>query len=194
MNSALQKPPSLISSTSNLLMPPAIDHLVSMKAPGTTTDWYIRIQEHFAINGRATHPVVMVSYDDAVAYAQWLSKETDSQWRLPTEHEWVKAARGTDGRIFPWGDEFDAAKLNSHDSGPFDTVPVGSRSTPGPFGLTDAAGQVFEWIISTEQARRSWVKGGSWDDKGCGVCRPSARHSRPKTIKHILIGFRLVKE
>ena len=144
--------------------------------------------------GRATHPVVMVSYDDAVAYAQWLSKETDSQWRLPTEHEWVKAARGTDGRIFPWGDEFDAAKLNSHDSGPFDTVPVGSRSTPGPFGLTDAAGQVFEWIISTEPARRSWVKGGSWDDKGCGVCRPSARHSRPKTIKHILIGFRLVKE
>ncbi len=145
-------------------------------------------------DGREAHPVVLVSHNDATAYAKWMSKEAGEHWRLPTEHEWVKAARGPNGSVFPWGNEFDAEKLNSHDSGPFDTVPVGSRSTSSPFGLVDPAGQVFEWILSPSTAKRSWVKGGSWDDKGCGVCRPAARHSRPKTIKHILIGFRLVKE
>ena len=68
--------------------------------------------------GRENHPVVMVSHDDANAYAAWLSAETGRTWRLPTELEWEKAARGTDGRIFPWGDTFDPALLNSHDSGP----------------------------------------------------------------------------
>jgi formylglycine-generating enzyme required for sulfatase activity len=143
---------------------------------------------------RALHPVVLVSYNDAEAYAAWLSAKTGSLWRLPTEQEWVKAARGSDGRRFPWGNRFDRKQLNSHDAGPFDTVPVGSHSTPGPFGMMDSAGQVFEWISAPPTANRSWVKGGSWDDKGCGVCRPSARHSRPKALKHILIGFRLVKE
>jgi len=144
--------------------------------------------------GRAQHPVVMVNFSDALAYAAWLSEKTGVRWRLPREREWVKAARGFDGRWFPWGNEFDPHKLNSHDAGPFDTVPVGSRSAPSPFGLSDPAGQVFEWMSSPDEASRAWVKGGSWDDKGCGVCRPAARHSRPKSIKHILIGFRLVKE
>ncbi len=144
--------------------------------------------------GREQHPVVLVSYHDAEAYAKWLSGMTGQFWRLPTEREWSKATRGIKGWRFPWGDVFDAGNLNSHDSGPFDTVPVGSRSIPSPFGLIDPAGQVFEWIRSPPEARRSWVKGGSWDDKGCGVCRPAARHSRPKELKHILIGFRLIKE
>lgn len=141
--------------------------------------------------GREFHPVVLVSYHDANAYAKWLSKQTGTVWHLPTENEWTKAARGNDGRTFPWGDEFNARHLNSHDSGPFDTVPVGSISTPSPYGLLDAAGQVFEWI-DTPNAGRAWVKGGSWDDSGCGVCRPAARHARPKDLKHILVGFRLV--
>ncbi len=141
---------------------------------------------------REQHPVVMVSYDDAQAYAAWLSESRDEVWRLPTEDEWEKAVRGTDGNYFPWGNDFNRDNLNSHDAGPFDTVAVGSRSTPGPFGLLDGAGQVFEWI-STPGAQRAWVKGGSWDDQGCGVCRPAARHSRPKPIKHILVGFRLVR-
>ena len=143
--------------------------------------------------GRDNHPVVLVSYDDANAYAKWLSKETNTKWRLPTENEWVKAARGTDGRIFPWGDEFDPLKLNSHDDGPFDTIAAGSKSAPSPYGMLDAAGQVFEWVHSTGE-KRAWVKGGSWDDRGCGVCRPAARHSRPKHLKHILVGFRLVTD
>ena len=145
--------------------------------------------------GRGDHPVVLVSHADAVAFAAWLSGETGIAWRLPNETEWEKAARGTDGRRFPWGDAFDAALLNSHDAGPFDTTPAGGIAAgASPFGMLDAAGQVFEWTATPAGENRFIVKGGSWDDKGCGVCRPAARHSRPGALKHILIGFRLVRD
>ncbi|WP_136657216.1 SUMF1/EgtB/PvdO family nonheme iron enzyme [Nitratireductor sp. XY-223] len=145
--------------------------------------------------GREDHPVVMVSYDDTLAYAFWLNGKTGANWRLPTEAEWEKAARGPDGAYFPWGNDFDPALLNSHDAGPFATMPVG-RFPDGasPYGLLDAAGQVFEWTATPAGEGRHIVKGGSWDDKGCGVCRPAARHSRPDSIKHILVGFRLVSD
>lgn len=143
--------------------------------------------------GREHHPVVLVSHGDALAYAAWLSARTGKAWRLPSEIEWEKAARGTDGAYFPWGDEYDPERLNSHDAGPFATLPVGSfPAGASPFGLLDGAGQVFEWTSSPGNPGRYLVKGGSWDDKGCGVCRPAARHARPQDIKHILIGFRLV--
>ena len=145
--------------------------------------------------GREDHPVVMVSHGDANAYAAWLSAETGRAWRLPTALEWEKAARGADGLVFPWGDTFDPALLNSHDAGPFDTLPVGSfPAGASPYGLLDAAGQVFEWTATPGNPGRFLVKGGSWDDSGCGVCRPAARHARPAGIKHILVGFRLVLE
>jgi formylglycine-generating enzyme required for sulfatase activity len=145
--------------------------------------------------GREDHPVVLVSVADAQAYAAWLSQRTGRAWRLPTELEWEKAARGIDGRPFPWGNEFDPARLNSHDAGPFDTVPVGRYPAgASPFGVLDAAGQVYEWTATAAGPGHAIVKGGSWDDKGCGVCRPAARHARPVTLKHILIGFRLVRE
>lgn len=144
--------------------------------------------------GREHHPVVLVSYNEAKEYAAWLTKTTGDVWRLPTAIEWEKASRGADGQWFPWGNEFDAKKLNSHDNGPFDTVEAGTMSAPNVYGLLDAAGQVFEWTQTAPDAKRAWVKGGSWDDKGCGVCRPAARHARPITLKHILIGFRLIKE
>ena len=145
--------------------------------------------------GREDHPVVLVSHDDARAYAAWLSSVTGRPWRLPTELEWEKAARGADGRRFPWGEEFDPGRLNSHDLGPFDTLPVGRFGAgASPYGLLDAAGQVYEWTATETTADRFLVKGGSWDDKGCGVCRPAARHARPRHLKHILVGFRLVRE
>lgn len=144
---------------------------------------------------RGRHPVVLVSPPDAKAYAAWLSDITGYTWRLPSETEWEKAARGSDGRRFPWGDVFDPALLNSHDGGPFDTQPVGSYPRgASPYGILDAAGQVYEWTATMKGKDRAIVKGGSWDDSGCGVCRPAARHSRPITLKHILIGFRLVRE
>ncbi|HEY3326668.1 MAG TPA: SUMF1/EgtB/PvdO family nonheme iron enzyme [Novimethylophilus sp.] len=145
--------------------------------------------------GRVLHPVVLVSASDAEAYAQWLSKATGHAWRLPTEAEWEKAARGTQGFYFPWGNEYDPSRLNSADRGPFDTTPVDSHTTgSSPFGTLDAAGQVYEWTADTDVNSNAVVKGGSWDDKGCGVCRPAARHTRPPNLKHILIGFRLVRE
>ena len=82
-----------------------------------------------------------------------------------------------------------------HDAGPFDTLPVGTfPQGASPFGMLDAAGQVFEWTATETDAGRAIVKGGSWDERGCGVCRPAARPSRPTEIKHILNGFRLVGE
>ncbi len=145
--------------------------------------------------GREDHPVVLVSHADAIACADWLSKVTGRRWRLPTEKEWEKAARGPDGRRFPWGDDFDGRRLNSADRGPFDTLPVGSFAEgASPYGVRDAAGQVFEWTATPAGAGRYIVKGGSWDDRGCGVCRPAARHARPADLKHILIGFRLVRD
>jgi len=145
--------------------------------------------------GREDHPVVMVAHADAVAFAEWLSAETDRHFRLPTEMEWEKAARGDDGRAFPWGGQYDPTRLNSHDIGPFDTTDVGSYPDSGsPYGVLDAAGQVFEWTATPARKGRYIVKGGSWDDKGCGICRPAARHSRPEGIKHSLVGCRLVDD
>lgn len=145
--------------------------------------------------GRADHPVVLVSRADAEAYAGWLSTQLGETWRLPTELEWEKAARGTDGRWFPWGQEWDASKANTHDLGPFDTTPVGAYPNgESPFGMLDPAGNVFEWTADNEGGRPVVKGGGSWDEKGCGVCRPAARHTRPEDLKHILIGFRLVRE
>ena len=106
-----------------------------------------------APEGRAQHPVVLVSHEDARAYTAWLSARTGRAWRLPTELEWEKAARGADGRRFPWGGDYAPGRLNSHDGGPFDTLPVG-RFPEGasPFGLLDAAGQVFEWTATEARA------------------------------------------
>ena len=179
-------------------------HLAPDVEPGTWAGYrlihpYARTRRHawhgrMPPVGREDHPVVLVSQADATAYAAWLSSETGQRWRLPTEREWEKAARGQDGRRFPWGNDFDPTRLNSHDTGPFDTLPVGSfPSGASPFGLLDAAGQVFEWTSTPAGQGRFIVKGGSWDDKGCGVCRPAARHGRPAGLKHILIGFRLVR-
>lgn len=145
--------------------------------------------------GREQHPVVLVSHEDAVAYGSWLSRMTRSHWRLPTELEWEKAARGTDGRYFPWGKTWNGARLDSADEGPFDTVPVGRYPAgASPFGMLDATGLVYEWTATTAGSGRFIVKGGSWDDKGCGICRPAARSSRPGTIKHIIIGIRVLRE
>jgi len=145
--------------------------------------------------GSKDHPVVLVSHGDATAYAKWLSQKTGKKWRLPQETEWEKSVRGLDGWWFPWGNQFDGNRLNSHDQGPFATTVVTAHENgAGPFGLMDGSGQVYEWTNTVGGTGRFIVKGGSWDDKGCGVCRPAARHSRPQHLKHILIGFRLVRE
>jgi serine/threonine-protein kinase len=105
-----------------------------------------------APNGKDDHPVVEVSWDDAVAFCEWLSKETGKVIRLPTEAEWEKAARGTDGRIYPWGNplyicDCDPRWGNTWESGILGTTPVGKYSPGGdsPYGAADMAGNVWEW-------------------------------------------------
>jgi formylglycine-generating enzyme required for sulfatase activity len=100
--------------------------------------------------GRRNHPVTCVSWRDAVAFCEWLSQETDKSFRLPTEAEWEKAARGTDGRLYPWGDEpSDESRCNYSDM-MGDTTPVGQYSPQGdsPYGCADMAGNVWEWCHS----------------------------------------------
>jgi len=168
--------------------------------------------------GLENHPVVNVSWLDAVAYGQWLNEQMHlpgstfqvrrgdrletinlelETWniRLPTEAEWEKAARGTDGRHWPWGNEFDPQKCNSAegkdeadvpeedewDKG--NTTPVGAYSPAGdsPYGVADMAGNVWEWCQSLfrsypyraddgrEDVRSSGtrvLRGGSFESRG----------------------------
>jgi toxoflavin biosynthesis protein ToxD len=92
-------------------------------------------------------PVVNVNKKDAEAYCTWLTEMTGKKYRLPTEGEWERAASGTDGRIYPWGDTFDPWRCNTQDSGKGSPTPVGSYSPAGdsPVGAVDMAGNVYEW-------------------------------------------------
>lgn len=93
---------------------------------------------------KARHPVVYVSWNDAVDYCKWLSGKTGRKFRLPTEAEWEYAARGTAGRKYPWGKELDVSKAVFDTDG---TKPVGSRPEgASPFGVMDMAGNVWEWV------------------------------------------------
>ena len=95
------------------------------------------------------HPVEFVSFQDAMAYAAWLAELTDQPWRLPPEAEWEKAARGTDGRTYPWGNTFDRSRCNIWESGIFTTTPVGSYYRgASPYGVQDMAGNVVQWTRS----------------------------------------------
>jgi formylglycine-generating enzyme required for sulfatase activity len=98
-------------------------------------------------SGKADHPVVGVSWEETDAFCKWASQQTGQTVQLPTEAQWEKAARGADGRIYPWGDVFDHSKANTADGGKGNTTPVGSFSPQGdsPYGITNMAGNVWEW-------------------------------------------------
>ncbi|MBP1466273.1 SUMF1/EgtB/PvdO family nonheme iron enzyme [Candidatus Chloroploca sp. M-50] len=101
------------------------------------------------------YPVVGVSWFESVAYCRWLSVQTGHAFRLPTEAEWEKAARGTDGRIWPWGNTWESGRCNSKEAGherttPVDQYPIGAS----PYGVLDMAGNIWEWCATQQSGKR----------------------------------------
>ncbi|PIW33663.1 MAG: hypothetical protein COZ37_06120 [bacterium (Candidatus Ratteibacteria) CG_4_10_14_3_um_filter_41_18] len=136
----------------------------------------------------AKHPVVNVSWEDAAAYARWSGK------RLPSEIEWEKAARGIDGRLYPWGNKFEENRCNAGAFGRKGTSPAGSYSNGiSPYGCFDMAGNVWEWSSTLYDTKHKWhlARGGSWAD-GEGEITTVAR-SNPITASPTG-GFRCVKD
>jgi formylglycine-generating enzyme required for sulfatase activity len=99
--------------------------------------------------GQSDHPVVQVSWRDARAFCAWLSEATGRTFRLPTEAEWEKAARGANGRTYPWGDRWPEAELCNYEMLVGRTTPVGAYpGNASPYGALDMAGNVGEWTSS----------------------------------------------
>jgi len=157
------------------------------------------------VKGWDDHPVVGLSWHGANAYAEW------DGGRLPTEAEWEKAARGADGRKWPWGDLWEAANCNTLESGQHGTIPVGSYPMGASvYGVHDLTGNVYEWLADWYQAdyyksspERNpkgpdsgafrVLRGGSWAEPK-ERCRPSVRFGQPPESADSDFGFRIVRD
>lgn len=141
-------------------------------------------------------PVFGISWHDAMAYARWRSKRDGRSYTLASDEEWEKAARGVDGRLFPWGDRFDASFCkNLHSkSEKSQPEPVGLyRRDRSPYGVEDMAGGIKEWCRSWFSKRddQRLVRGGSWT-QGERSCHCALRNGLPPEQVQRFIGFRLV--
>ncbi len=147
--------------------------------------------------GEGDHPVVLVSYGDATNYASWRGRQDGYSYRVPTADEWEKAARGPDGLMFPWGNMWRDDASNWAGSKRDHTSPVAAfPAGASPYGVMGLAGQVFEFtstLVEDKGGQRAVMKNCGWDDSP-GFCRGAYRHTRAVASRHILIGFRLVRE
>jgi len=162
--------------------------------------------------GHGSHPVVLVRFDDALAYCRWLSDSANRPVRLPTEAEWEKAARGgVEGRRYPWGDDVDPSRCNFL-ADPATKRQRGTRPTgtypPNAFGLHDMVGNVWEWVsdwyandaysvgesrdpCGPESGMMRIVRGGSWVNDDVSLLRSAYRHKVPPDTYSYSIGFRI---
>lgn len=151
----------------------------------------------------ANQPVVGVSWYEAVAFCLWLSDVTGEKIMLPTEAQWQYAAQGTDGRQYPWGNDWDKDKCNSRESGHGKTTPVTQYEKVGksPFGVVDMAGNVWEWCLTdyeqltndiNSNANRRVLRGGSWGSGSTDFLRVAVRDGGNPDYWLGSIGFRCV--
>jgi serine/threonine-protein kinase len=144
-------------------------------------------------------PVFGISYDDAVAYCAWHTGRVGVAVRLPREEEWEKAARGPDGRLFPWGSRFDATFCKMAASRPGRPAPESVGSFPAdcsPYGVFDLAGLVSEYCDSpfgADPALRV-VRGGHYATPNEMACRVTHRAPVPTDEPSLTCGFRLVRD
>lgn len=153
-----------------------------------------RDKQHLYPSVQGDHPVVLVSWLDAQAYCKWRSQKSGLSIRLPTAEEWEKAARGNDGRCFPWGEAVDLKKCNLRESRVGRTTPVLAYvSSESPYEVADLIGNVWEWTLSErpDHPGEKISKGGSWKTSEVLVSCSSVRSESAHFIASD-VGFRCV--
>jgi formylglycine-generating enzyme required for sulfatase activity len=161
--------------------------------------------------GKDDFPVVNVSWIDAAAFCDWASQASGQLVRLPTEAEWEKASRGTDGRAYPWGDQEPNSRLCNFNLAYQGPTPVLRFSPQGdsPYGVSDLAGNVWEWTADwysssylnqnpranpkgAYSGQSRVFRGGSWHDEGWYL-RSSYRNWDPPVARNDSLGFRCAR-